>query len=189
MQPLILGKILKPLFEENQFSKWIESGSDIYERIQAICRLETRDQAKKKFFEICFSKPNEGFVQLFGASDWVLWINSYKRRIFKANPHNQTKGTHTNLSWLLQTTEVEVMRKVWKRLNEAGIVFLSVHDEIIVKDQERHQAESIFRSILNKEFKFYQLNIKQQEATGTAKPASLPPVANAVFENNKHLQI
>ena len=162
MQPLILGKILKGLFEENQYSKWIESGKDIYELIQNICRLETRDQAKKKFFEICFSKPNEGFVQLFGAKDWVFWINSYKNRIFKANPHNQTKGTHTNLSWLLQTTEVEVMRKVWQRLNEAEIVFLSVHDEIIVKEQERHQAESIFRSILNKEFKYYQLNCKQQ---------------------------
>jgi hypothetical protein len=66
------------------------------------------------------------------------------------------------------------MHKVWKQLNEAGIVFLSIHDEIMVKENDRCTAESIMRSILDNEFKFYQLNIKQSTIPDlSASPASV----------------
>jgi hypothetical protein len=49
---------------------------------------------------------------------------------------------------------------------KAGIPFLSVHDEIIVKLTDRHQAESLFRRVLDNEFTFYKLNVK---GTGEAE--------------------
>ena len=57
------------------------------------------------------------------------------------------------------------MRKVWQSLNESGIPFLSVHDEIICKQQNRHQAESLFRRVLDDEFTFYKLNVKRSHTS------------------------
>ncbi len=51
------------------------------------------------------------------------------------------------------------MRKVWKSLNEAGIIFLSVHDEIIIKEENTAEAESIMRGVFDRDFKYYKLNI------------------------------
>ncbi len=170
MQPLLLGKILKQQIGVNDFTDWIERGEDIYEILQRLASLRTRDEGKKRFFEILFAPPSDELRRMFGNADWIRWINKFKSKCIKENPHSTGKP-YSNMAWLLQCTEVSVMRKVWKRLNEAGIVFLSVHDEIIVKEEDRHTAERLFRSLLNQEFKFYQLNFKQQE---TPEPASLP---------------
>jgi hypothetical protein len=160
MQPLLLGRILYDRIGLNDFSEWINSGRDVYVMLQKAAKLETRDQAKKRFFEILFAKPNDSLVAMFGRADWITWINSYKRKYEPRNPHSRYKP-HSNLAWLLQTTEVRTMRKVWERLNVAGIPFLSVHDEIIVRKDNRHQAEGIFRDVLNGEFTYYQLNMKE----------------------------
>jgi len=58
------------------------------------------------------------------------------------------------------------MRKVWQGLILAGIPFLSVHDEVIVKQSDSREAEGIFRSVLDQEFVFYKLSGKQA-ITGT----------------------
>jgi len=39
------------------------------------------------------------------------------------------------------------MRKVWQKLYEADIVFLSVHDEVIIKEKDQQQAEIIFNEV------------------------------------------
>lgn len=178
MQPLILGKVLHDQIGVNDFTDWTERGEDIYIILQKHLKLETRDQGKKRFFEITFAPPSNEFVKMFGDSNWTRWINWYKSKIERSNPRNEVKP-HSNLSWLLQNKEVCIMRKVWQKLNEAKIVFLSVHDEIIVKEEDLHQAESIFRSILEKEFKFYQLNIKSAHV-GMVSPACLP--ANSALD-------
>jgi len=159
MQPLLLGKILRERIGANDFSNWIESGEDIYIKLQQAAGLETRDAGKKRFFEILFAPPSNGLSDIFGAADWITWINAYKRAFEPGNPHSKAKP-YSNLAWLLQSTEVQTMRKVWKALNETGIPFLSVHDEIIVKQSDRHQAESLFRRVLDQEFTFYKLNVK-----------------------------
>jgi hypothetical protein len=161
MQPLLLGRILYDRIGLNDFSEWINTGKDIYIMLKDAAGLDTRDQGKKRFFEILFAKPNESLSELFGRADWITWINSYKRKYEPLNPHSRHKP-HSNLAWLLQSTEVKVMRKVWESLNVARVPFLSVHDEIIVRDQDRHQAESIFRKVLDQEFTYYQLNVKER---------------------------
>ena len=160
MQPLLLGKILKQEIGNNEFSNWLDSGQDIYTVLQQKVGLDTREDGKKRFFEILFSRPNYDLAEVFGDAPWITWINQYKRQPEPRNPHTTAKP-HSNLAWLLQTTEVAVMRKVWQNLIHAGIPFLSVHDEVIVKQSDSREAEGIFRSVLDQEFVFYKLNGKQ----------------------------
>ena len=159
MQPLLLGKILNDRIGKNDYSDWIESGEDIYIMIQMKAQLPSRDDAKKRFFEILFSKPNEQLASMFGNSNWINWINEFKREPFAPNPHTLEKN-HSNLAWLLQTTEVAMMSKVWHELASMNIKFLSVHDEIIVPKLDLPMARKIFDNILSAEFKYYKLNSK-----------------------------
>ena len=52
------------------------------------------------------------------------------------------------------------MREVWQGLIDEKIVFLSVHDEVIVKAREAQKSEAIFSNILSKHFKYFKLNSK-----------------------------
>lgn len=160
MQPLILSKVLMDRIGNNEYTNWINAGQDIYVMLQKASGLDTRDQGKKRFFEIVFAPANKELSGLFGSAQWITWINHYKRTQEHKNPHTQYKP-YSNLAWLLQTTEVLIMRKVWRELNNHNIPFLSVHDEVIVKQSDRHQAERIFREVLDQEFSYYQLNVKQ----------------------------
>jgi len=166
MQPLLLGKILNEEIGKNEYSDWIENGLDIYEMLKEIAYLKNRDEAKKLFFQILFSKPNNDLVSLFGNKLWITWINKFKSVEIKANPHHKTKP-HSNLAWWLQSKEVELMRKVWNKLKINKIPFLSVHDEILIPENKILYAENYFHSVLSKEFKFYKLNIKSK--TGIEK--------------------
>lgn len=180
MQPLLLGKLLTQAIGTNEYSTWINSGEDIYIKLQQKAGLDTREQGKKRFFEILFARPNNQLATMFGDSDWITWINWYKTQPEPRNPHNAGKP-HSNLAWSLQTTEVNAMRKVWHGLIGAGIPFLSVHDEIIVKQSDRQMAEQIFRAVLDDEFTFFKLNVKQAiPGTQTDMQAGIPPQADSV---------
>ena len=159
MQPLLLGKILETQIGDNEYSQWINEGKDIYLSIQDKAKLDDRDKAKKRFFEILFSYADKRLAQMFGNANWINWINEFKSKPLEANPHSLEKQ-HSNLAWLLQTTEVRIMREVWQGLVNAKIVFLSVHDEVIVKAREVQKAEEIFKNVLSKHFKYYKLNSK-----------------------------
>lgn len=179
MQPLLLGKVLNESLPGNQYSRWIEQGDDIYMKLQEAAGLVTRDEGKKRFFEILFAPPSDSLSKLFGEADWITWINDYKRADEPKNPHRSKR--HSNLAWLLQSTEVQTMRRVWQALNEAEIPFLSVHDEIICKQQNRHQAESLFRRVLDDEFTFYKLNVKEAtHATETPLQCIVPQQPEAM---------
>jgi hypothetical protein len=180
MQPLLLGKILNDRIGKNDYSDWIESGEDIYIMIQMKAQLPSRDDAKKRFFEILFSKPNEQLASMFGNSNWINWINEFKREPFAPNPHTLEKN-HSNLAWLLQTTEVAMMSKVWHQLASRNIKFLSVHDEIIVPRLDLPIARKIFENILSAEFKYYKLNSKHPNV----EIESIPEIkSDLVLTNN-----
>lgn len=157
MQPLLLGKILNKYLVNNEYSQWINEGKDIYLELQTKAGLQTRDEAKKKFFEILFSKPSNSLADLFGAADWINWINKYKGILEPLNPHGKDKP-HSNLAWLLQTTEVKVMVKVWRKLIAAKITFAPVHDEIIVPVSKAEQAREIMSEVLSQEFVYFKIS-------------------------------
>lgn len=157
MQPVLLGKILNETIGENEFSQWINEGKDIYVMLQSKAQLNTRDEAKKRFFEILFSRPNDSLQMMFGNSNWITWINEFKNKPFEPNPNTLEKN-HSNLAWLLQKNEVTIMRKVWDKLLIHDIKFLSVHDEIIVKQKDKDKSKEIFKSVLSESLSFYKLS-------------------------------
>jgi hypothetical protein len=184
MQPLLLGKILLQQIGPNDFSEWINEGRDVYQFLQQLASLPTRDEGKKRFFEILFSKPNDSLSKLFGAANWIEWVNAYKRKSIALNPTTE-ENRHNNVAWLLQSTEVAVMRQVWDRLNRAKIPFLSVHDEIIVMERNAAEAEGIFSDVLKTEFVYFKLNSKgghKHEPQPTPEPQIDWPEWAARFE-------
>jgi hypothetical protein len=188
MQPLLLSNVLKKEIGENEYSKWIDEGKDIYIMLKDKAKLKSRDEAKKKFFEILFSKPNNGLLKLFGNSTWIEWINKFKSKPFDLNPHTVEKN-HSNLAWLLQNKEVTIMYEVWSKLLENGILFVSVHDEVIVLKEQYHQAKEIFKSVMDKYFTFYKLSNKNPIVEVMGKPPNdlLQYAINLIGYNN-HLE-
>lgn len=189
MQPLLLGSILKSKIGENEYSNWIDAGEDIYLMLQSKAKLPTRDEAKKRFFEILFSRPNDGLKMMFGNSTWIEWINEFKRQPFTPNPRTLEKN-HSNLAWLLQRSEVFVMREVWRCLLDAGVNFLSVHDEIIVPMEQYEIATTIFKSVMDKYFDYYRLSDKQitteKQSNNSHKTViAPPPLAEVVIPKPK----
>jgi hypothetical protein len=160
-QPTILGKLLKKLHSPtNEFSRWIDEGEDVYHMMAAKAGLATRDEGKKRFFEMIFAPASDELPKLFNGAEWCWWINDVKRMAYKENPHNKFKPW-SNMAYLLSSTEVQILRKVWRKLLDAEIPFLTVHDELIVKEQHRHEAERLFREVLLNEFKYFELRTKQ----------------------------
>jgi hypothetical protein len=67
------------------------------------------------------------------------------------------------------------MRQVWQGLHDAGIVFLSVHDEVIVKAKDIAEAELIFSNVLFKYLSYYKLCSKHPTTEPQAISGSLIP--------------
>lgn len=154
MQPLILGKILYGAIGENDFSNWMESGEDIYSKIQEKAYLNDREAAKSLFYSILFNKYHHKLESIFGASDWIESIKKIKQIELAENPHSKFKP-HSNLAWLLQKSEVRIMRQIWSGLVENEIPFLSVHDEIIISKKNKAETKKIMNKVLAKNFTYY----------------------------------
>jgi hypothetical protein len=156
MQPLILAKILDENIGENEYSNMIFSGNDIYQYFKLALNLSSRDEAKKFFFRLIFGKPDNKLYTYFGHQKWINWINQYKSKLIAENYRSKNKP-HSNLAWLLQKNEVEIMREVWQSLSDNNIPFLPVHDEIIVKEKDNKLARKLFDRVLSTHFKYFQL--------------------------------
>lgn len=157
MQPTILAKVLDDAIGANAFSDAIFSGEDVYILIQKEAQLASRKDAKDYFFKLIFGQPMNDIGRMFkGDSKWVEWINDYKRRDEPQNPHGRWKR-HTNLAWLLQYSEVQVMTDVWTRLMEENIPFLSIHDEILCRFGDKERVEAIMNRELRKHFRYFKV--------------------------------
>jgi hypothetical protein len=158
MQPTILAKVLEDSIGTNSFSDAIFKGEDVYIHIQKEAKLESRDAAKKYFFELIFGKPKSEIGGMFkGSNNWVEWINDYKSKEEKLNPHKE--HTHTNLAWLLQYSEVQVMTDIWQKLMDENIPFLSIHDELLCKVNDKERVRSIMSEELSKHFREFTINV------------------------------
>ncbi|HXH99218.1 MAG TPA: hypothetical protein VNI52_03040 [Sphingobacteriaceae bacterium] len=160
-QPTVLAKILHKALGENEFSTWIDQGRDIYEMLQGKAGLDCRDAAKKKFFEIAFAPASNQLADIFGDAPWIRWINEFKQTDIPQNPHGKHKR-HSNLAWLLQNTESAMMRSVWHAMANAGIPFLSVHDEVIIQASKIDRAEAVFNQVLAKHLQTFKISRKEK---------------------------
>lgn len=157
-QPTFLAIILREAIGQNEFSQWIEDGQGVYEILMDIVGLPTRDKAKDFFYKITFSWPSDRLSKTFGNAPWVQWINQLKKIKLEANPHGNKP--HTNMAFLLQRCESKVMRKVWQALADAGIPFITIHDEIRTPEDEAPEAEAIIKETLNKEYHAFKVSSK-----------------------------
>jgi len=157
-QPSLLGCILTANCGQNDFSKAIDNGTDIYCLLQDKAGLATRDEAKKLLFKILFGYPSEDLQRIFGDAEWIRFINDYKSRVEPRNPHKETP--HTNLAWLLQSSETKIFTEIWTEMAQNGIGFVSVHDSIICRKSDQERAISIFNNQLSKHFKQFKITTK-----------------------------
>lgn len=158
MQPTILGKILFDCIGSNPFSDAINNGKDIYVLLQEGAALPDRSAAKKLFFQLIFGRPMNDIKYLFkGDIAWVEWINSYKSRRDFHNPHGDSP--HTNLAWLLQYSEVQVMTSVWQALKNRSIPFLSIHDELLCRKSDVSSVSSLMSGELRRHFQHFEVII------------------------------
>ena len=158
MQPTILAKVLQDSMGENSFSTAIFKGEDVYVHLQKEAGLPQRKDAKKYLFQLIFGKPMNDIGKMFkGETKWVDWINDYKRRTEEKNPHKENR--HTNLAWLLQYSEVQVMTGIWQRLKDKDIPFLTIHDEILCKEEDKDVVYDIMEDELKKHFSFFKINV------------------------------
>lgn len=159
MQPTILAKVLFDSVGKNSFSDAIDKGDDIYCMLQSHANLPNRSAAKKFLFQLIFGKPMDDIGRMFDGDQhvWVDWINGYKRKVEPRNPHKDRM--HTNLAWLLQFSEVQVMTEVWTELFAAGIPFLTIHDEILCKDKDAKRVSVVMNRVLKKHFKTFVVNV------------------------------
>ena len=157
MQPTLLAKILYNEIGSNEFTDTINNGTDIYTMLQQKSGLSTRNDAKKLFFQMLFSKPSNKMEQLFEGANFIQWINWYKSTIDPRNPHSKEKP-YSNLAFLLQTYEVRIMGEIWANLARLNVPFLTVHDEIIARQTDTETAKTIIESVLNNHFASFKLN-------------------------------
>src|SRR5690606_25372767 len=166
-QPTILAHILKNAIGDNEFTAWIENGIDVYAMLQEKAGLETREDAKTKFFEIAFGKPSQKLAETYGNATWVEFVNGIKKQPLKTNPNTKfnrdgSRSHHNNLAMLLQRTESGITRKVWAALVDAGIPFLTVHDEIVTKSRDMHDAQAIINAVLGEYLPMAKTSLKSQ---------------------------
>lgn len=151
MQPTILAKVLTESVGKNPFSDAIFNGVDVYMLLQEGSEAKTRDEAKKILFQLIFGKPMDDIGKIFkGDTRWVDWINEYKSKTEDKNPHKEDK--HTNLAWLLQFSEVQVMTCIWQRLMDERIPFLTIHDDVLCRDIDKDKVKAIMDSELTQHF-------------------------------------
>ena len=172
MQPTLLANILYQNIGKNEFSDTINEGADIYTMLQENAALSTRNEAKKLFFQMLFSRPNNDLEQMFKGANFIQWINWYKNTIDERNPHSKEK-TYSNLAFLLQTYEVNIMSEIWRNLALKNIPFLTVHDEIIARQTDTDTVKMTIQNVLNKHFKSYKLNVDKLDQTPAPKPINI----------------
>lgn len=156
MQPTILAKVLLKAVGSNPFSTAIFGGEDVYVLLQETAQLASRSEAKTFLFRLIFGKPMDDIGSHFkGDNRWVEWINQYKSKVEPKNPHKEE--THTNLAWLLQFSEVQVMAGIWERLRVAGIPFLTIHDDILTLKKHKDDAYHIMDEELRGHFPKFEI--------------------------------
>lgn len=158
MQPTILAKVLLHSVGDNPFSSAIFNGEDVYVLLQGSAGLATRGEAKKLLFQLIFGRPMGDIGKMFkGDTKWVEWINSYKSNEEPRNPHKSDR--HTNLAWLLQFSEVQVMTDIWNALMHMRIPFLTIHDDVLCRARDQRVVYRVMDNELKRHFSKFKITI------------------------------
>lgn len=147
-QPTILGKLLEKEIGSNSFSSCVRHNDIYLELVDKISGI-TRDDAKTIFYKIVFGKYDTKHTDMFFSvfSDTKEYITKIKRIKLDSNPSNKR---HSNLAHLLQRKESDVFRQVWGKLKRNRIMFLTVHDSILIQTKNLNKSLNLITSELMK---------------------------------------
>lgn len=155
-QPSLFSYILESHIGNNIFSN-ICKEQDIYEYIRLRFRLKDREIAKTKLYYYLYGNTNE-LDSLFGEKV-SMFLRENKKGYNYDNPHTFVKP-YSNIAYLLQRKEVEIMSSIWKELLRVNIPFITIHDGILVPISQREIAYDIMLSEYTKHISYGRLKIK-----------------------------
>lgn len=156
----LLSKTLEDAIGPNSFTDTMNSVDDIYLEIQSRLGLPHRDSAKQQLYKMIFGhpehEPSKRFLEMF--PDAGAWIKQLK---FTSLEDNISAKKHSNLSFYMQRKESTIFREAWRILDQGGVIFLSVHDEIVVPRCDTDKARSaIVIALVNNGIKKYSIKAK-----------------------------
>jgi hypothetical protein len=145
-QPNICSVIIKESIGDNSFSKVVEH-SNVYKYIQDNLGLSSLGEAKEFYFRSAYGRPaSSDSLKLYHMfPDIEAYIRYIKSTPLITNPNYKY---YTNYAHIAQRKESEIFREVWRELYKYNIIFVPVHDSIIVKARQSDIAISIMYSIL-----------------------------------------
>lgn len=162
-QPSIISRVLKHDYAliENSFSKIVEN-EDLYVYIQNELGLESREAAKNYYYSMAYDKHSSYLAKklYYLFDDIEEPIKEIKETKMDSNPNSRKilkEGEpsdyyyYTNFSHLIQQKESSIFRMIWRELSLNGIVFLPIHDSVIVKKSDKEKTMEIMYRILKEE--------------------------------------
>lgn len=147
-QPLILAKHLDNVLGNNSFSRIVQE-TDIYTYIQNFLGLATRDLAKTALYRMiygaAYTEMAKVFYQLFpDTKDYIVHLKTIK------NYSNPSVKIHSNLAFQMQRAETALFRIVWDKLMANRIPYISIHDGLLVKEQDAERVKEYMTVILTR---------------------------------------
>lgn len=158
-QPTILSKLL----EGTDYFNWFVQQNDCYEALQQEFDIPSRDYAKRFMFTLMFStvysKYHKQFCTMFPIAGDIL--TQMKSTYNPLNPNSIKGNYHSNVAWELQQRETTIFRNIWRKLNKAGVEFLTIHDAVLVPVHKIDITFHIMQKELSNSFPTAQVNYKQ----------------------------
>lgn len=159
-QPMILAKYLKQEIGDNSFSRTVHQ-TDIYFYIQDILGLANRELAKTALFRMIYGHPHSLMAEKFYSSfpDTRAFITNLKSERDSVNPSSKI---YSNLAFKMQRTETAIFKVVWDKLKSNRKPYISIHDGILVKEEDSLKVKEIMMDVLIKHLgNTVKVNIKQ----------------------------
>ena len=80
----------------------------------------------------------------------------------EGRPKNKNWGKiyenfHTNIYFLLTAEEVRIFKRIWTELDKENISFLTIHDCVMVEEQNKERVLEIMNRIFSDEFEVYKI--------------------------------
>ncbi len=148
-QPTLLAKLLYQEHPDNIFFKATNSSMDIYEYLSEIFHFGDRETAKIEVMRMINGRVNGKPHKLLKSVDFKTAEILEKWK----------DSNHKNVASKLQRKESFIFRPIWRKLNGAGISFVTVHDAVYIPKSKLNVAYQIMKNVLDNHLRGINWNI------------------------------
>ena len=158
--PYLLYNILKG----TDFSLFLEAlnatGEDFYTEYGELIGKGPRGIVKTRFLRSIYGRNDSSYFAEFKSifPEAAAKIEEIKSIRIIGNPSK--KGTYTNLSYKILKKEVRIFTRVWKELHSAGIMFLPIHDGVLIPLSQLEAGKRITEEIIRRSIPIAKTSIK-----------------------------